>query len=171
MTKTLLDDAFVHHTWATLRIFDILLTLRPEQLATSIPGTYGSIRYTIGHLTGSDSYYLSFVTGDQSLNVDARELDLQQSRDVIERNGALWTRFLAGNPDPETIVREIEDRYERHAPLGVWLAQALHHGSDHRSQIFTALTSLGIEPPELDVWEHGAQTGSILEFCPLPDAL
>jgi uncharacterized damage-inducible protein DinB len=35
------------------------------------------------------------------------------------------------------------------------LAHALHHGTDHRSQICTALTSLGVKPPGIDVWESG----------------
>lgn len=32
-------------------------------------------------------------------------------------------------------------------------AQALHHGTDHRSQICTALTTLGVEPLLIDVWD------------------
>jgi uncharacterized damage-inducible protein DinB len=35
----------------------------------------------------------------------------------------------------------------------VRLAQVVHHGTDHRSQIATALTTLGVTPPEMDVWE------------------
>jgi uncharacterized damage-inducible protein DinB len=35
----------------------------------------------------------------------------------------------------------------------------LHHGSDHRSQICTALTVLGHAPPEFDVWAYGEEAG------------
>ena len=50
--------------------------------------------------------------------------------------------------------------------MGIRLAQAIHHGTDHRSQICTALTMLGIEPPFIDVWAFGAETGRVVEFSP-----
>jgi uncharacterized damage-inducible protein DinB len=37
----------------------------------------------------------------------------------------------------------------------------VHHGTDHRSQICTALTTLGIEPPSIDVWDYGEQDGRV----------
>ena len=46
------------------------------------------------------------------------------------------------------------------------LAQALHHGTDHRSQICTALTTLGVEPPSIDVWEFGLQAGRSRDLPP-----
>ena len=48
--------------------------------------------------------------------------------------------------------------------MGIRLAQALHHGTDHRSQICTALTSLGVEPPSIDVWDYGETTGRVSEI-------
>ena len=35
--------------------------------------------------------------------------------------------------------------------------------TDHRSQICTALTTLGPEPPLIDVWAFGLQTGRVVE--------
>jgi uncharacterized damage-inducible protein DinB len=51
-------------------------------------------------------------------------------------------------------------------PRSVSGSQALHHGTDHRSQICTALTSLGVEPPSIDVWTFGVDDGSITERYP-----
>jgi uncharacterized damage-inducible protein DinB len=34
--------------------------------------------------------------------------------------------------------------------LGVILTQVLDHGTDHRSQVSTILTSIGVAPPRLD---------------------
>ena len=51
------------------------------------------------------------------------------------------------------------DGWEFSAPIGVRLAQAIHHGTDHRSQVCTALTSLGIEPPGIDLWEWAESVG------------
>ena len=62
MNRSLLEDAFAHHVWATLRLIDTCLALSPEQLETSVPGTYGSILETMRHLVGGDSSYLSVLT-------------------------------------------------------------------------------------------------------------
>ena len=43
--------------------------------------------------------------------------------------------------------------------MGLRLAQVVHHGTDHRSQVCTALTSFGITPPEIDLWAYGEATG------------
>jgi uncharacterized damage-inducible protein DinB len=59
-----------------------------------------------------------------------------------------------------------KDGFERDAPVGVRLAQALHHGTDHRSQICTALTSIGVEPPAIDVWDYGLANGRVADRMP-----
>jgi uncharacterized damage-inducible protein DinB len=42
----------------------------------------------------------------------------------------------------------------------------VHHGTDHRSQVCTALTRLGVEPPEIDVWAWAWSRGTLLETPP-----
>ena len=91
-------------------------------------------------------------------------MELPQLRTSMELNGLAWSELLAGEIDPDEIVSvHREDGSETHAPRGIRIAQALHHGTDHRSQICTALTSLGIEPPAIDVWDYGQQAGRVTE--------
>jgi len=47
MKRSLLADAFAHHVWATLRMIDACIGHTQEELATAVPGTYGSILDTI----------------------------------------------------------------------------------------------------------------------------
>jgi uncharacterized damage-inducible protein DinB len=165
MSRSLLEDAFAHHIWATLRIIDACLELSPEQLDSTVPGTYGSILDTVRHLVGGDAGYLFVLTDGRRAEITEDEearLDLRQSRDVIVENERLWSELLATHPDPDAdIVRHRDDGTDSHAPMGIRLAQAIHHGTDHRSQICTALTSLGIEPPGIDVWNFADQDGRL----------
>ncbi len=66
------------------------------------------------------------------------------------------------------VTRHRDDGTDSLAPLGIRLAQVLHHGTDHRSQICTALTTLGIEPPAIDVWDF-ADEGGRLSVVPSVD--
>jgi uncharacterized damage-inducible protein DinB len=168
MSGSLLEDAFAHHVWATLRLVDACLPLSSEQLRTTVPGTYGSILETMRHLIGGDSGYLVDITGDRARLIDEDEMDLSQLRAAMEGNGAAWSTLLGGDLDPDAVLKEVDedDGYERDAPMSIRLAQALHHGTDHRSQICSALTTLGVEPPGIDVWDFGLQTGRVVEVPP-----
>ena len=163
-----MDDAFAHHAWATIRLIDVCLELSSEQLETSVPGTYGSILDTMRHLVGADSWYLFDITGDADRRIDEEQMDLGDLRGTMEADGVAWSRLLATDPDPANVLTEVDetDGFERDATIGVRLAQALHHGTDHRSQICTALTSLGVEPPGIDVWSYGVATRVIVEREP-----
>jgi hypothetical protein len=95
-------------------------------------------------------------------------MSLAEARVVMERNGSGWTELLAGSLDPEAVVREVDetDGYQRWAPVGFRLAGTLDHGSDHRSQICTALTTLGVDPPKIDVMNFGLDAGRVTERWP-----
>jgi uncharacterized damage-inducible protein DinB len=162
-----MEDAFAHHVWATLQLADVCLALSPEQLETAVPGTYGSILETQRHLVGADSSYLFVTTGDRTHLIDEDHMDLPELRAAMEAHGAAWSRLLGENPDPAAVlVRRRDDGSESHAPMSIRLAQVLHHGTDHRSQICTALTMLGVEPPGIDVWDFGEQDGRVVEVPP-----
>jgi uncharacterized damage-inducible protein DinB len=168
MSSSLLEDAFAHHVWATLRLVDACLPLSPVQLRTTVPGTYGSILETMRHLVGGDGGYLFYITGDRARLIDEDQMDLSELRAAMESNDAAWSSLLGEDLDPDAVLKEVDedDGYERDAPMGIRLAQALHHGTDHRSQICTALTTLGVEPPDIDVWDFGLQTGRVVEVPP-----
>jgi uncharacterized damage-inducible protein DinB len=168
MSRSLMADAFDHHVWATQRLIDACLELTPEQLETAVPGTYGSILETMRHFVEGDGDYLFFLTGDRPHGVDVGRMDLPKLRTTIERNATGWSNFLAKDPDAEAIVKEVDetDGFERDASVSLRLAQALHHGTDHRSQICTALTTIGVEPPQIDLWDFGLATGRTVEVFP-----
>jgi len=167
MSRHLLADPFSHHVWATLRLIDTCLSLGPEQLGTVVPGTYGSILETMRHLVGADGSYLFVLTGGRILAIDEDRMDLPQLRSAMEGFGAAWSALVAQDLDPDlVVVRHRDDGSEGHAPMGVRLAQALHHGTDHRSQICTALTTLAVEPPAIDVWDFAAQDGRLVDVPP-----
>ncbi len=166
----MLSDAFQHHVWATLRLIDACMSLTAEQLDTTVPGTYGSIVDTMRHLVGADASYLTVLTRADSPPIDEDTLDLAGLRRVMEEHGPAWEALLSGNLDPDEIVaRRRHDGAESRAPVGIRLAQVVHHGTDHRSQICTALTTLGIEPPDIDVWDYAWQDDRLQEIPPPQD--
>ena len=168
MSSSLLDAAFAHHVWATLRVIDACLARSAEELETSVLGTRGPMLETLRHIVAGDTEDLYILTGDRAFDIDVEHVSLAEARVVMERNGSGWAEFLSPSLDPDAIVREVDktDGYERWAPVGFRLAAALDHGTDHRSQICTALTTLGIEPPAIDVYSFGLDTRRVVEKFP-----
>jgi uncharacterized damage-inducible protein DinB len=168
MATPLLKDAFGHHVWATIRLLEFCEELTSTQLETGALGTFGSIIGTLRHTVGADSGYLHALTGGQHPLTDVGSMGVAEMKTVIEHNGAAWISLIGQDLDPDNdVVRHRDDGSESHAPLGIRLAQALHHGTDHRSQVCTILTTLGLEPPAIDVWDYADKDGRLHETPPV----
>ena len=166
-----MSDAFRHHVWATLRVIDACSQLNDGQLGTTVPGTYGSILNTLRHLVGGDVFYLDVLRGGEPEAFREESSDLRTLRGVMEAHDTTWQEIIGREVDPATDVVEVEDGgYETHAPLGIRLAQALYHGTDHRSQVCTALTTIGVEPPPIEPWDLAQLDGRMftVESAPRP---
>jgi uncharacterized damage-inducible protein DinB len=162
---SILTDAFGHHVWANQRILDACASLTPEQLATPVPGTYGSIMSTLRHLIQADSFYLWVQNGSTGPLIPAENsLSIAELRAANDEHAEGYRALLAGPQDPEIEVAEHGDGWDFVATLGIRVAQIVHHGSDHRSQICTGLTALGVSPPDIDLWAYGAATGRTREI-------
>ena len=166
MSRSLLEDAFAHHVWATLRMIDACLALDPSQLAGAVPATDRSILATMRHVVASDSFELFVASGERESFVRTDRMGPAELRDAMAHIGAGWSRLLEGCVDAEAITREVDpdDGFQRVAPMGIRLAQALHHGNEHRSQICMALSMLGLVPPAVDVYAFGLQDGRVVEI-------
>jgi uncharacterized damage-inducible protein DinB len=97
--------------------------------------------------------------GDTEL--DESQLGVEELRAIMDTNAEGWDAVLADDDldEDRDLVRQWADGTSTHAKLGIRLAQVVHHSSDHRSQVNTALTALGRAPEEFDVWAYGESVG------------
>lgn len=168
----MLAQGLAHHSWATEQLLDRCAALSGEELSRHIPAIYGSTLDTVRHLVDADTWYLWCISGgDLGLeDFDADGLPLPDLRPVAAATAAGWVEIVARELDPDAdIAVRRADGHVTHATVGIRLAQVLHHGSDHRSQICTALTVLGHAPPEFDVWAYGETVDLVREEQAEPD--
>ncbi len=155
-------ETFRHNGWATRRLLRFCRDLSEDQLGASATGTYGSVRATFNHVVLSDGRYLRRLAGGGPAWVDrCDEADLGELAAWAEEAGTLWERVLSEPVDAERVVVVDDGALEVRA--GVIVAQALHHGNAHREQICAILTSLGVEPPDIQPWEYAWATGRMWE--------
>lgn len=159
-------EAFGHHSWATRQVLEACIALPADELETTVPAIYGSALETLRHLVDADNWYLRCISeGEFGIEgFEADDLPLADLVPVAESTAVAWQTLVARDldPDAEIIVVRKDGRRTR-ATVGIRLAQVLHHGSDHRSQVCTALTTLGHAPAEFDVWAYGESLGTVTE--------
>jgi uncharacterized damage-inducible protein DinB len=149
-------DGFRHNNWATARLLDVCRGLNRTDLDSVQIGAYGTIYETLWHIVSSDASYCARLTGTEG-TWDRRARVIPPVDTLLEYNedlGRRWEEFLAMPFDAEhTFAIPWDTGPDRDVPAGVILAQALHHANEHRAQVASMLTSLGVEPPNLGVWE------------------
>ena len=163
----LLAEFFRHNTMMNERLLAACRDLTAEQIEASVDGTYGAIGATLVHIANSQVSYA------------ARYLGIDNAGRLPERPfpgvAAVAERFDHGNALLEQIAaraggeaREVEVSGDD--PVGTWrmpvallLLQGVNHGTEHRSQVATILTQLGVEPPSLDGWTYFFDSGQMRE--------
>ena len=161
----LLVEFFRHNAMMNGRLLEACRGLSPEQLAATATGTYGSIGSTLVHIANAQDGYAARILG-----IERPE---RLSEDPFPGFEALLERFANGDGNLEEAARQAGQEHEVQVtgddPPGTWrmpasliLLQAVNHGTEHRSQVATILTQLGIEPPEMDGWTYFDASGQMI---------
>jgi len=153
-----LDHVLRHHTWANAAIIDFCRGLDPARLESVAPGTYGTIERTLHHVVRSQQWYLQLLTGEvigPPVPHGGQRPTIAQLAAVARATGDRVVS-IAETDDP---TRRIEMNEGRQSTVGVILAQLVHHGNEHRTQITTILGANGIAPPPLSAWAYGRAVG------------
>jgi uncharacterized damage-inducible protein DinB len=151
-----LTTLFSHNLWANLRLLEQCAALSSEQLAATIPGAYGSIRDTLQHIVVGEQLYFSLISTGQRYDrpKDAPPLTLAEMVEAVRTTGAGLMEWAPKVQASDTIPDEWDDRTLHDLPKTIILTQAINHATEHRAQVMTMLTQLGIEPPVLDSWTY-----------------
>ena len=147
-----------HNLWATRRLLEFGQTLSPEQLELTVEGTAGSIRYGVVHIVSADQRYLTALGVKVTPQFrEAADSELAEALAAHAANEQAWEALLAAPLD----LDRWHERPERHDRLRRVMipAQAVHHGTDHRTQVGTILLHHGLELPDLSVWSYAAEHG------------
>jgi len=160
MTEHFLVKLFEHNNWANSQIIQACSALSDAQLdAEPMSSTKGSIRRTLVHLVNSQHGYLSLLT----LPVEDRRAispafaELQQAASIS--GAGLLALARESNNDPRTQL-QTTDGYL--VEPWVVMVQIINHATEHREQISSMLSALGVTSPNLDGWAYGEVTDALI---------
>ena len=161
MTENFLVKLFEHNNWANLQIIQACSALSDEQLdAEPQSATKGSIRLTLLHLVASQQGYLSLLTLPVEARLDARPAfaELQKAARISGEALLALARDESGKL-PKTQLQTTDGFF---VEPWVVMVQVINHATEHREQIGSMLSALGVTPPELDGWAYGFVTNTLI---------
>ena len=161
MTENFLQKLFEHNNWANLQIIQACSALSDEQLdAEPQSATKGSIRRTLLHLVAAQQGYLSLLTlpVEERLDVPPTFAELQESAS-ISGEGLL---SLARDEPSKHLKTQLQTKDGYFVEPWVVMVQVINHATEHREQISSMLSALGVTPPDLDGWAYGEATNALI---------
>lgn len=151
-----LVEMFKHNASANQCLFEACEGLSDAQLDATVAGTYGSIRNTLMHIVGNQERYVAALAESGPVTV-IRESEpfpgVADLRDAVRTSSAALVELAAQAQSGATVTTTYRGE-DFTLPVWLLLVQAIYHATDHRSQIATILTQLGIEPPTMDGWTY-----------------
>jgi uncharacterized damage-inducible protein DinB len=160
MTENSLVRLFEHNNWANMQIIQACYGLSDEQLdAEPQSAVKGNIRDTLLHLVGSQAGYLSLLT----LPVEARQhepLEIDKVEESARLSGAGLLALGRGEKEPFNSRLQTRDGF--YVEPWVVMVQIINHATEHREQIKSMLTALGVTPPDIDGWDYGAAASALV---------
>ncbi len=162
---SVLTTLFAHNVWANLKLLDFCEKLTDEQLDATAIGCFGSIRDTLWHIVGGEVSYVKRVNGKLPPTPVSGD---QFPGFAALKDAASWTNDellqLALAARKDSIVREREHGLVFVYPLASLMIQAINHATEHRAQIAAIITQLGMEPPDMSVWQYMMEIGESQEL-------
>ena len=160
MTENILVKLFEHNNWANLQIIQACSALSDDQLdAAPQSATKGSIRRTLVHLVGSQRGYLSLLTLPVEARVDV-PLAFADLAKVASISGEALLALTRDEPS-KPLKTQLQTKDGYFVEPWVVMVQAINHATEHREQISSMLSALGVTPPNLDGWSYGEVTNAL----------
>ena len=160
MSNDFLVKIFEHNNWANQKIIEICSTLSDEQLdAEPHSVTKGNIRDTLLHLVTSQRGYLALLTKP----VEERPtttLKFSELAESARQSGEGLLALARGEREPFSSPLETRDRF--HTEPWVVMLQIINHATEHREQIKSMLSALGVTPPEIDGWDYAITNNGLI---------
>jgi uncharacterized damage-inducible protein DinB len=153
--EALLVELYRYNHWANAQLLAACQQLTADQLAAAAPGAYGTINDTLAHIIRAEALNVGRLTGNRPQPAFRWEdrptlADLSAFADQVA--GALLDALQ--RVAPTHIVHEEEDGKTFDYQARMLFMQIIIHGVEHRTNITTILSGLGLSAPEVDGWGY-----------------
>jgi len=164
-----LDRLLLHMAWANQKTLDHLQTLPEDSLKAFATNPEWHVAEIIHHIIDSADHYAFRISGVPALTQPGDPCidDINQISDLVrlKQQAAAVDKHLlecVKLEDEQIEFVNSEDKSVKRWRSTI-LSQAIHHATEHRAQIASALEVKGFIPmnlDDLDLWSYEIETGS-----------
>lgn len=166
MTENFLAKVLEHNNWANLQIIQACSALSDEQLdAEPQSATQGSIRSTLLHLVASQRGYLRLLTLPVEERRNTPPLTFAELEKSASTSGEGFLALVRDELSMSSLKAQLQTTDDYFVEPWVVMVQVINHATEHREQIKSMLTALGVTPPDIDGWNYGEATNALI---PIP---
>jgi uncharacterized damage-inducible protein DinB len=153
--ETTLAEFIRYNNWANQRMFDACQELDEDQLATTLPGSYGTILNTLRHIIEGEEFYVELLTGHRPQPSFTWEPapGLAIMKDYAAQVGNALVEALHHIRPTDRVQEEDQGNKFHYQALAVFI-QLINHGVEHRTNITTILSAGQLTPPVVDGWGY-----------------
>lgn len=160
MIENFVVRIFEHNNWANQKIIQACYALSEEQLdAEPHSVTKGTIRRTLVHLVSSQYGYLRTLTLPLEERPDSPTVAFAELEESAKLSGEALLALARGERKPLKSRLQTRDGYN--VEPWVLMVQIINHATEHREQIKSMLSALGVTPPDIDGWDYGEATNTL----------
>jgi len=151
-----------HMAWANQETIKHLQTLPVESLKAYATNPEWFVAEIAHHIVDSADHYALSITGKPALTQEGDPCiaDIETLADLprLAEQAAIVDRMLVAAADLDDVWLDLENDNGKFQRLrSTVLSQAIHHATEHRAQIASALEAKGFEPINLDdisLWDY-----------------
>lgn len=144
-----------YNNWANAQVLAACQKLTDEHLTTAAPGTYGSIIATLWHMVLAEADYIDRMTGSgPQPPAGWRDQPTLASLSAFAAQVAPALLDTIQRVPPDHMVHEEEDGNTMDYKAQLLFIQVINHGIEHRTNVTTILSGLGLSAPEVDGWGY-----------------
>ena len=163
MTENILEKLFEHNIWANTQILEACSALSDEQLdAEPQSATKGNIRSTLSHLVTSQKGYLRLLTLPVKERLENPE-PAPPFAELLKSASSSGDRLLEIARDQSSFpMGQLQTTDGFLVEPWVVMVQIINHATEHREQIKSMLSALGVTPPNIDGWDYAEFTNAMI---------
>jgi uncharacterized damage-inducible protein DinB len=163
-----MDRLLAHMAWANQKTISHLQTLPQESLASFATNSEWHVAEIIHHIVDSGDHYAFRISGIPALTKPG-EPGIEDVKEIADLARIKEQAVIVDKALLECVkLDDIQIEFKNYSGNMVkrWrstiLSQAIHHATEHRAQLASALEAKGFKPvdlDELDLWAFEIETG------------
>jgi len=153
--ESTLAELIRYNNWANQQVLDECQKLSNEELESSMPGAYGTIRSTFQHIVEGEEFYAELLTGHRPQPPYKWESHpgFTEMKEYAARVGNALVEAINRIRPADRVTEVDQGRTFHYQALAVFI-QIVNHGVEHRTNITTILSAGGHNPPTVDGWGY-----------------